>query len=148
VFTLTHDLIMGNAPPEKAGAASAISETSSELGGALGIAILGSIATAVYRGVMADGVPAGVPPEAAETARSTLGGAVAVAERLPGQTGAELLGAAREAFSQSFQLTATICAAVVLAMAIAAAVLLPRVRSGSELEPQANPDQLGGHEVA
>ena len=48
VFTLTNDLIMSSAPPERAGAASGISETSSELGGALGIALLGSLATAVY----------------------------------------------------------------------------------------------------
>jgi DHA2 family multidrug resistance protein-like MFS transporter len=48
VFTLTNDLIMATAPPERAGAASGISETSSELGGALGIALLGSLATAVY----------------------------------------------------------------------------------------------------
>jgi DHA2 family multidrug resistance protein-like MFS transporter len=47
-FTLTTDLIVGNAPPERAGVASAMSETGSELGGALGIAILGSIGTAVY----------------------------------------------------------------------------------------------------
>ena len=48
VFTLTNDLIMATAPPERAGAASGISETASELGGALGIALLGSLATAVY----------------------------------------------------------------------------------------------------
>jgi DHA2 family multidrug resistance protein-like MFS transporter len=48
VFTLTNDLIMTAAPPERAGAASGISETSSELGGALGIALFGSLATAVY----------------------------------------------------------------------------------------------------
>ena len=53
VFTLATDLIVGAAPPERAGAASAISETGAELGGALGIAILGSIGTAVYRGAMA-----------------------------------------------------------------------------------------------
>jgi MFS transporter, DHA2 family, multidrug resistance protein len=48
VFTLTNDLIMSSAPPERAGAASGISETASELGGALGIALLGSLATAVF----------------------------------------------------------------------------------------------------
>jgi len=48
VFTLTNDLIIGAAPPERAGAAAGISETTSELGGALGIALLGSLATAVY----------------------------------------------------------------------------------------------------
>ena len=94
VFTLATDLIVGSAPPERAGAASAISETGSELGGALGIAILGSIGTAVYRSGMADAVLAGVSPEAAEAARDTLGGAVAVAGRMPDQLGAELLGTA------------------------------------------------------
>src|SRR5258707_13955785 len=99
VFILATDIIVGSAPIERAGSASAISETSSELGGALGIAILGSIGTAVYRRAMADAVPAGVPPEAAEAARATLGGALAVAAGLPAQLGAGLLGSAREAFT-------------------------------------------------
>src|SRR5205814_10249551 len=76
VIILATDLIVGSAPVERAGAASAISETSSELGGALGIAILRSIGVAVYRGMMATGIPMGVPPEAAEVARATLGGAL------------------------------------------------------------------------
>jgi MFS transporter, DHA2 family, multidrug resistance protein len=122
VFTLATDLIVGSAPPERAGLASAISETGSEFGGALGIAILGSIGTAVYRSVMADSVPAGVPPEAAELARSTLGGAVAAAEELPSPLGAALLGTAREGFVQSLELVALISAAVLIATAIAAAV--------------------------
>ena len=71
-FTLANDMILAVAPPQKAGAAAAISETSSELGGALGIAILGSIGTAVYRSAMAG---------ASEAARSTLGGALATARR-------------------------------------------------------------------
>ena len=87
VFTLATDIIVGSAPPERAGAASAISETSAEFGGALGIAILGSIGTAVYRGQVADAFPAGIPPGAAEAARETLGGAVAAAAQLPGELG-------------------------------------------------------------
>jgi len=59
VVTLSTDLIVGAAPPERAGAASALSETGTELGGALGIAILGSIGTAVYRSQLAGGVPFG-----------------------------------------------------------------------------------------
>lgn len=58
LFTLAADLAIGSAPPERAGAASGISETSSELGGALGIALLGTIGTAVYRDGVA-GLPAG-----------------------------------------------------------------------------------------
>ena len=135
VIVLATDLVVGSAPVERAGSASAISETSSELGGALGIAILGSIGTAVYRRAMADAVPAGVPPEAAEAARATLGGALAVAAGLPAQLGAGLLGSAREAFTQGLQLTAVICAAVVLATAILAALLLRRVAAGSAPEP-------------
>jgi MFS transporter, DHA2 family, multidrug resistance protein len=53
VYTLTNDLIIGAAPPERAGAAAGISETASELGGALGIALLGSLATAVYGSALA-----------------------------------------------------------------------------------------------
>src|SRR6185503_9740696 len=83
VVILATDLIVGSAPVERAGAASAISETSSELGGALGIAIFGSIGTAVYRRAMWAAVPGNIPPEATEASRSTLGGALAVAEHRP-----------------------------------------------------------------
>jgi DHA2 family multidrug resistance protein-like MFS transporter len=125
---LSTDLVVGSAPVERAGAASAISETSAELGGALGIAILGSIGTAVYRSAMADGVPAGVPPVAAEAARATLGGALAAAEGLPGALGAAFLGPAREAFTDGMQLTMAICAVVIVAMAPVAVALLRRAR--------------------
>ncbi|HET7081029.1 MAG TPA: MFS transporter, partial [Chloroflexia bacterium] len=74
LFALTTELIVGSAPPERAGAASGIAETGSELGGALGIAILGSIGTAVYRSDLAASLPAGIPPAAAAAAQDTLGG--------------------------------------------------------------------------
>ena len=79
VFTLTTDLVVGSAPPERAGAASAISETSAEFGGALGIAIFGSIGVAIYRMMLGDALPTGVPVQAADAARATLGGAVVAA---------------------------------------------------------------------
>ncbi len=130
VFTLTNDLIIGNAPPEQAGAASAISETSSELGGALGIAILGSIGTAIYRARLAGAVPSGIDPEATEAARATLGGAVAVAERLAPELGTALLGPARAAFTDAFQVTAAICALTVLITAVVAGRMLGTGGSG------------------
>ena len=83
VFTLTTDLDHRLGAAGARGAASAISETSAEFGGALGIAMFGSIGVAVYRSAMADTAPAGVPPQALEAARATLGGAVAVARELP-----------------------------------------------------------------
>ena len=143
VFTLATDLTVGVAPPERAGAASAISETSSEFGGALGIAILGSVAIAVYRSHVADAVPAGVPSQAAHAARDTLGGAVAVAGQLPDQPGQALLDVARQAFTQGLQLTFAVSAAVAIGIAILAAVLLRHVGAGSEPEEQPAPSQDG-----
>jgi len=139
VFTATTDLIVSSAPPERAGAASGISETGAELGGALGIAILGSIGVAVYRGQLADTLPAGVPSEAAAAARDTLGGAVGVAAQLPDQTGAALLSAAREAFTLGMQLTVTLSAVVAVAIAMLATVLLRAVPATAQAEPGEQP---------
>jgi len=135
VFTATTDLIVSSAPPERAGAASGISETGAELGGALGIAILGSIGVAVYRGELADHLPAEVPSQAAAIARETLGGAVDVAARLPEDVGAELLAAVREAFVQGLQLTAGLSAAIAVGTAVLATVLLRGVPASSEAAP-------------
>jgi MFS transporter, DHA2 family, multidrug resistance protein len=131
VFTATTDLIVSSAPPERAGAASGISETGAELGGALGIAILGSIGVAVYRGELADALPAGIPSEAAAIARDTLGGAVGVAAQLPEGVGTALLLAAREAFIHGLQLTAALSAAVAVGIAVLATVLLRAVNAAS-----------------
>jgi DHA2 family multidrug resistance protein-like MFS transporter len=132
VITLATELIVGSAPPEKAGAASGISETGGELGGALGLAILGSIGTAVYRSQLGRTLPAGMPAEAAGVARDTLGGAVGVAAELPEGLGAELLKAARVAFTNGLRLTAAISAVLSFAVAIVAAILLRSVPSQSE----------------
>jgi len=136
VFTLGTELVVGAAPPERAGAAAAISETSSELGGALGIAILGSIGTAIYRTAMAGANLEGVPDEARRAAQETLGGATAVARHLPAQVATQLLDTAREAFTHTLVLTAAICAVVAAATAIAAVLLLRRSRSDAEPEHQ------------
>jgi DHA2 family multidrug resistance protein-like MFS transporter len=119
VVTLTTDLVLGATPPERAGAASAISETSSELGGALGIALLGSVVTAAYRGAMAGAAP---------QARDTLGGAVAHAAELPVELGAALLDSARAAYVHAFELSAAISAALALGVAVLAVLLLRRVQ--------------------
>jgi DHA2 family multidrug resistance protein-like MFS transporter len=141
IFTLTSTLIVSAAPPERAGAASALSETAAEFGGASGIAILGALGTAVYRNVMASSIPAAVPPAAAEVARDTLGGAVVVAGQLPGPLGVALLDAARGAFSEGLYLTAAIAAVVMTAAAILAAVLLRHADIGVELAGQ-EPDGM------
>jgi DHA2 family multidrug resistance protein-like MFS transporter len=81
---------------------------------------------------MAGGVPGGIPPEAGEAARGTLGGAVGVAERLPDQPAAMLLTIARESFTQGLVLTAAISAALMIATAIMVAIALHRVAEASE----------------
>jgi MFS transporter, DHA2 family, multidrug resistance protein len=143
VGTLATDLIVGSVPPEKAGAASGISETSAEFGGALGIAVLGSIGTAVYRSRVGDALPAGVPPDAAEAARDTLGGAASAAEGLPDRLGAGLLDAAREAFTQGLHLAAVTSDALVLGMAVLIFVLLRDVRADTGPEGQPEPSLEG-----
>jgi len=140
VYTLAADLIVGAAPAERAGAAAGISETSSEFGGALGIAVLGAVGTAVYRGQINGLLPAGVPSDATVAARDTLGAAVAVSDELPGPAAAELVDAAREAFTQALQLAATISAAVAVGAGILAVALLRRVPMGSELEDERGPE--------
>jgi DHA2 family multidrug resistance protein-like MFS transporter len=139
VVALTTDLVLGAAPPERAGAAASMSETSSEFGGALGIAVLGSIVTAVYRSEVAGTLPSGLTTEAAEAARATLGGAVAVAVDLQGPTGAALLDAARAAFGQSFELVSGVSAVVAVAIAMLAAAMLRGVPAGS------GPSGASGH---
>jgi DHA2 family multidrug resistance protein-like MFS transporter len=131
VDTLATDLAVGAAPPGRAGAASALSETAAEFGGALGIAILGVIGTSIYRSQLTDALPAGILPETAAVARDTLGGAVATAGQLPGQLGQVLLGAARQAFTQGLHVAFAIGAAVVLGAASLAAIQLRHLRPSS-----------------
>jgi DHA2 family multidrug resistance protein-like MFS transporter len=131
VFTMATDLIVGTAPSERAGMAAALSETSTEFGGALGIAILGSLVTTVYRSMMASMVPVDVPSTAAETARDTLGAAAAVAARLSERTGSALLESARAAFTEAVVLTAMVSAALAIAAAIVTATMLRAAGSQS-----------------
>jgi MFS transporter, DHA2 family, multidrug resistance protein len=142
LFTLTNDLIIGSAPKEQAGAASGISETGAELGGALSIAILGTLGIAVYRIQVDDQIPAGVPADAAEAARDTIGGAVAAGEQLPAALASQLLDAAGEAFTQGMQVVALVSAVLAAVTAVLAAILLRHVRGGDEPDPV--PAQLGG----
>lgn len=121
---ITTDIVLAKAPPERAGAASAISETSFEFGGALGIAVLGSLVTAVYRSAMAGEPLAGVPVPSMAAARDTLGGAVAVAAELGDPARTALLGTAREAFVSAFVAASAVSAATALGAAVLAVITL------------------------
>jgi DHA2 family multidrug resistance protein-like MFS transporter len=144
VFTLSTDIIVGSAPPERAGAAAAISETSSELGGALGIAVLGSIATAVYRGNLGHAALVGVPAAARAAALDTLGGAGAAAAGLPTAAAREiLLGTARASFTDAVQVTLAICAALSRATAVMAGVASLRAADWRAARGAARPSRVG-----
>jgi DHA2 family multidrug resistance protein-like MFS transporter len=95
-----------------------LSETSAELGGALGIALFGSIGIAVYRLTMDGRIPASLSATDAESARATLGGAVTAASRLAASEGAVLIDSGRGAFVSALQLCAVISMVGSLALAV------------------------------
>jgi DHA2 family multidrug resistance protein-like MFS transporter len=118
VVTLATDLIVGTVPAERAGAAGAISETSAELGGALSIAILGSIATAVYRRDMGMSAISGIPQDVLASARTAVAQAVTTAEQLSPEQSRVLLAAAYDAFTSALRVTAATSAALALLTAV------------------------------
>jgi DHA2 family multidrug resistance protein-like MFS transporter len=137
VMTLGNELLLGAIPVERAGAAAAMNETVTELGGALGMAVMGSIGTAVYRHHLGAAVPA--------PARATLGGAVATAAGEHGSAGVQLLSAAREAFTASINGVSTVGAALMAAAAIAAVFFLRGLRAAPAAPGDA---EAGRHPMA
>ncbi|KUN81945.1 MFS transporter [Streptomyces bungoensis] len=119
VMSQLTDLALGTAPVERAGTASSLLEAGTEFGGALGMAVLGSIGTAVYRHEM----PASAPPGS----RETLGGALAIAARLPGRSGGALVTTAREAFTGGMHGVAIAGAVALAPAAVGAALTLRRI---------------------
>ena len=139
VLTLTTDLVVSSAPPERAGAASGISEAAAELGGALGLSLLGSVGVAVYRSALVGVLPAAVPPVIASAVRDTLGGAVTAAAQLPDTLQAPVLAAAREAFVAGVRATSAIAAVVAV---VAAVVTILVLRSPGQATPEVTDDTL------
>ncbi|CAN7298116.1 MFS transporter [Microbacterium foliorum] len=125
--TISNELILSSAPAEKAGAASAVSETAYELGAVLGTAVLGGLITAFYRGALL--VPEGIPAEAAHAATETLAGAYTAAQELPAQLGDALWDAASAAFGSGVMVTSLIGAGLVVLAGVIAAVTLRRAPS-------------------
>jgi DHA2 family multidrug resistance protein-like MFS transporter len=133
VVLTTTGLIVGTAPPEQAGSASAISETSAEFGGALGVAILGSIGTLVYRMTM-DGVDLSGLNAAQQLAVSTtLAGAVETAKAM-GDTAPVWLEAARSGFSLGFAACCALAAVTLLGLA----ALAHRIYSSAHIDENAS----------
>jgi MFS transporter, DHA2 family, multidrug resistance protein len=114
LVSLGTNLVVGSVPPQRAGSAAAISQTGNEFGYALGIALLGSVMTAVYRTRVGATLPAGAP----DAARDTLAGATQAAEHLPSQLSAAVLDAAHVAFVDGLHTVAMLSALVLAGVAI------------------------------
>jgi DHA2 family multidrug resistance protein-like MFS transporter len=127
VTNLVVGLVLGSAPPQLAGAASGLSETSTEFGGALGIAILGSVGTAVYHYRVAGRIPPGISGSAARAIGTTLSDATMTAGQLHRQAAGAVLASARSAFTTGLEVVAGVSAVIVAALAVLAVARLRRV---------------------
>ncbi|MGW9233092.1 MFS transporter [Pseudorhizobium sp. NPDC055634] len=130
VILTTTGLIVGTAPPERAGSASAISETSAEFGGALGVALLGSLATLVYRTAMGGADLEGLSPQQVAAVSATLAGAVETAQQLPASASAIWLPAAKSGFAAGFSLSCIVATATLLLLALIARRVYAAARIG------------------
>lgn len=144
LVTLSSGIVVGSAPPEKAGSAAAMSETSAELGFALGIAALGSIGTAVYRHQIEGAIPAGLSAESFEAARDTLAGAMVAASGLAEAEAGALLAAARDAFLGAMHVVALFGLVLVTSLAFANLILLRHVRPIGESAATPQPELENG----
>jgi DHA2 family multidrug resistance protein-like MFS transporter len=128
--TLSTGAIMGSARPERAGAVSALAQTGAELGGALGIAVLGSLGTAIYHAMVTAAIPGGLSADQNAAARDTLGGALSVASQVPDPAAAAtLVFTAQHALTTAVQVTSAIGAAISLATAVAVLIYLAAPQS-------------------
>ncbi|GIF21878.1 DHA2 family multidrug resistance protein-like MFS transporter [Actinoplanes tereljensis] len=136
-YILTTDLVVSTAPPARAGMAAALAETGCELGGALGIALLGSLMVAVYRGSAGPALgDFGLRPDA------TFGEAVAVAATLPGRAGELLLGTAVPAYASAFSVMALTAAVLTTVVAALAAVVLRPAKAQPNLNSAESPREV------
>ena len=118
VLSLVTDYVLGVAPAERAGAVSGLFETTSELGGSLGIAVLGSVLAAGYRHHIDHLLPVDLPAAARAGAHDSLAGALVAAVHLPGRVGGAVVEAGRAAYLSGMRTTEVVAGVVMLAMAL------------------------------
>ncbi|SDE05629.1 MFS transporter [Streptomyces prasinopilosus] len=128
LIALGTDIVVGSAPPEQAGSAAALSETSTELGMALGVALLGSVGTAVYR----SGVD--VPDQVPDGGADTLAGALEAARDLPADVAAAFVDSGRAAFTDGMNAIGVIGALLALGSAVLVAVVIKSPPTGAAEE--------------
>lgn len=137
-------LIMASVPAGKSGVGSAWNDTTRELGGALGVAILGSLATSQYVTSLQDATRA-LPDGFAAVAEASVGSALQAAERLPAELSRDLTEAARAAFVDGMGLAFGLAAVLAFAASAAVARYLPRsVATGDTASQTPPPDHVPG----
>ncbi|MFE3085764.1 MFS transporter [Streptomyces albidoflavus] len=136
LVALGTDIVVGSAPPEQAGSASAVSETSTELGMALGVATLGSLGAAVYR--------AGVelPPGVGDGAGDTLAGALDAAKSLPAEVASALADSGRAAFTDGVNAVGAVGTLLALGSAVMVAMVIKSPPTGAGEEPATGDEPL------
>ncbi|MBM7789110.1 MFS transporter [Tenggerimyces flavus] len=134
LVSLGTNIVIGAAPPEKAGSASGIAQTGNEFGYALGIAVLGSIGAAAYR--------AGLPADTIAAARDSITSALAAAQELPGKAGADLVALAQQAFTSSLHTVALVSGVLLAAIAL---LILARLRHLPRLNATQEEEQPVAH---
>jgi EmrB/QacA subfamily drug resistance transporter len=130
--------IMGSLPPEQAGVGSAVNDTTREVGGALGVAVLGSVLSSVFGSRMIDVLAGGgLPDEARQVAEHSVTGAVAVAAEVGGDAGRQLAAGATSAFVDGLHTTSLVAAGFAAAGALIALLFLP---ARAVADPDPDPD--------
>jgi EmrB/QacA subfamily drug resistance transporter len=133
--------IMGALPREKAGVGSAVNDTTRELGGALGVAVIGSVLSSLYDGRLAERAGTSVPAPALDAAKESVGSALVVANQVGGDPGGSLAAAARDAFVHGFTQASMVTAAVAVVGALVALRWLPaRAESVDEATDERSED--------
>jgi EmrB/QacA subfamily drug resistance transporter len=125
-MTPATDAIMGALPPDQFGVGSAVNDTTREIGGAMGIAILGSLFAASYSDRLTPQLPANVPDDVARIVTQSLAGAMAVAEQVGGVVGQALVTAAQDSFVAAMSVTTVIGAVIAFGGVLVAVVWMPR----------------------
>jgi DHA2 family multidrug resistance protein-like MFS transporter len=118
LLALGAGIVMSSAPPERAGSAASISESANHFGATLGLALIGTLGTAIYRSRFQEAAPPELSPEGVDAAAETIGGAVAVVDELPGTVAESTLTAAGEAFTTGLNVAAVVGGIVFLLLAV------------------------------
>jgi EmrB/QacA subfamily drug resistance transporter len=130
--------VMSSLPLDKAGVGSAVNDTTREVGGALGIAILGSVLNVAYRNNVTDTIEAAgaIPNDAAELARESVGSALQIASEIGGTAGEALRDGASHAFTDAMAVAALVGSAIVVAAIVLVLKTLPRHQTHYEADPR------------